>query len=64
MSKRKQPAAERRRPHVEINLLAEDDDRGGGHISTRRGCSLPFFGGVLGAWLLPLGLLLLRGVLT
>ena len=64
MSKRKQPVTERRRPHVEINLLAEDDEQGGGHIRTRRGCSLPFFGGVLGAWLVPLGLLLLHGIFT
>ena len=63
MSKRKQAPTERRRAHIEINLLADDED-GGGPSRARRGCSLPFFGGVLGAWLLTLGLLLLHGVLT
>jgi hypothetical protein len=38
---------ERRKPHVEVNLLAENE---GGRVinKARRGCTLPFFGtGVL-----------------
>jgi hypothetical protein len=37
---------ERRREHVEVNLLAEHEERGG-HAKARRGCTLPFFGGLL-----------------
>jgi hypothetical protein len=47
LSRRKQAArVERRREHVEVNLLAEHEERGG-HVKARRGCSVPFLGGVL-----------------
>ncbi len=44
MKRRGQPAREeRRRPQVEVNLLAESE--GGKAITkTRRGCSIPFLG--------------------
>jgi len=50
MSKRKRgPKDDRRRPAVEINLLAEDEGTGV-FVRARRGCSLPFIGGgVMGA---------------
>ncbi len=50
MSKRKRgPKDDRRRPAVEINLLAEDEGTGV-FVRARRGCSLPFIGGgVIGA---------------
>jgi hypothetical protein len=40
-----QAREERRKPQVEVNLLAENE--GGGRVisKTRRGCTLPFFGG-------------------
>ena len=47
MSKRKDASRdERRRAQVEVNLLAETE---GGRVitKTRRGCSLPFLGGLL-----------------
>lgn len=45
MSKRKQfPGDERRKEHVEVNLLAESDERGP-LAKARRGCTLPFLGG-------------------
>ncbi len=48
MSKRKQQREERRREHVEINLLAEDQERDGGAFArARRGCAIPFLGGSL-----------------
>jgi len=50
MSKRKRgPKDDRRRPALEINLLAEDEGTGV-FVRARRGCSLPFIGGgVMGA---------------
>jgi hypothetical protein len=53
MSKRKRgPKDDRRRPAVEVNLLAEDDGTGV-FVRARRGCSLPFIGGgVIAALLL------------
>ena len=50
MSKRKRgPKDDRRRPAIEINLLAEDEGTGA-FVRARRGCSLPFIGGgVIGA---------------
>jgi hypothetical protein len=53
MSKRKRgPKDDRRRPALEINLLAENEGAGV-FVRARRGCSLPFIGGgVLGAVLL------------
>ena len=40
-----QTREERRKPQVEVNLLAENE--GGGRVisKTGRGCTLPFFGG-------------------
>jgi hypothetical protein len=47
LRKRKRaPSEERRRDQVEINLLAESQDRGG-LAKARRGCTLPFLGGSL-----------------
>jgi len=47
MSKRKRgPKDDRRRPAIEINLLAEDEGTGV-FVRARRGCSLPFIGGGL-----------------
>jgi hypothetical protein len=47
MKKRKQgPREERRRQSVEINLLLEKDDHKA-QAQVRRGCTLPFLGGVL-----------------
>ena len=47
MSKRKKaPNEERRRDQVEVNLLADSQDRGG-LAKARRGCTLPFLGGSL-----------------
>ena len=53
MSKRKRgPKDDRRRPAIEINLLAEDEGESA-FVRARRGCSLPFIGGgVFGALLL------------
>ena len=50
MSKRKRgPKDDRRRPSIEMNLLAEDEGTGV-FVRARRGCSLPFIGGgVIGA---------------
>ena len=44
--RRKGPRQERRREQVEINLLSEKDE-GGDRAKARRGCSLPFLGGLL-----------------
>jgi len=46
MSKRKKQQPERRRAQIEINLLADEEEKGGLPLA-RRGCSLPFLGGVL-----------------
>lgn len=47
MSKRKQfSGAERRKEHVEVNLMAGGEERGP-LSKARRGCSLPFLGGSL-----------------
>jgi len=47
MSKRKRgPKDDRRRPALEMNLLAEDEGTGV-FVRARRGCSLPFIGGGL-----------------
>lgn len=47
MSKRKKaPNEERRRDQVEVNLLADSQNRGG-LAKARRGCTLPFLGGSL-----------------
>jgi hypothetical protein len=46
LRKRKQPREERRRQTVEINLL-DTNEEGGVLVRARRGCSLPFFGGLL-----------------
>lgn len=47
MSKRKKaPNEERRRDQLEVNLLADSQDRGG-LAKARRGCTLPFLGGSL-----------------
>ena len=47
MSKRKARTREdRRRPAIEINLLSEQQERGA-FVRARRGCSLPFLGGLL-----------------
>lgn len=55
MSKRKQfPGEERRKEHVEVNLLA-GTDQPGPLTKARRGCALPFFGG--SALFMALGLL-------
>ena len=53
MSKRKRgPKDDRRRPAIEVNLLAEHEGEGA-FLRARRGCSLPFIGGgVIGALLL------------
>jgi len=49
MSKRKRgPKDDRRRPTVELNLLAEHEGEGA-FVRARRGCSLPFIGGGIGA---------------
>jgi|GEM_PF-2446726 hypothetical protein len=40
--RRSEPRVERRKAQVEINLLADVETTG----RRRRGCSLPFFGGV------------------
>ncbi len=54
MSKRKRgPKDDRRRPVIEINLLAEDEGESV-FVRARRGCSLPFIGGgIVCALLLP-----------
>jgi len=44
--RKKPPREERRREHVEVNLLAESEQKGG-RAKARRGCSLPFLGGLL-----------------
>jgi hypothetical protein len=47
VSKRKRaPREERRREHVEVNLLGQNEDRGP-LARARRGCTLPFLGGGL-----------------
>jgi hypothetical protein len=47
LSKRKKaPSEERRREQVEVNLLADAQERGG-LAKARRGCTLPFLGGSL-----------------
>lgn len=47
MKRRKiRPREERRREHVEVNLLAESEESGA-LARARRGCSLPFLGGTL-----------------
>jgi hypothetical protein len=47
LSKRKKaPNEERRRDQLEVNLLADSQDRGG-LAKARRGCTLPFLGGSL-----------------
>lgn len=48
LSKRKKggPREERRRQAVEINLLVEKDDQKA-VVKVRRGCALPFLGGLL-----------------
>jgi hypothetical protein len=47
LSKRKQfSGAERRKEHVELNLMAESEARGP-LAKARRGCALPFLGGSL-----------------
>jgi len=52
MKRKRAPKDDRRRPAVEMNLLAEDGGTGV-FRRARRGCSLPFVGGgVLGAVLL------------
>jgi len=52
MKRKRAPRDDRRRPAVEVNLLAEDEGTGVFHRA-RRGCSLPFIGGVvMGAVLL------------
>ena len=52
MKRKRAPKDDRRRPAVEMNLLAEDEGTGVFHRA-RRGCSLPFIGGgVIGAVLL------------
>jgi hypothetical protein len=52
MKRKRGPKDDRRRPAVEMNLLAEDDGAGA-FVRARRGCSLPFIGGgVIGAVLL------------
>ncbi len=43
--RRNQPREERRTAQVEINLLAENEG-GSGLSKTRRGCTLPFLGGM------------------
>jgi len=43
--RRNQPREERRTAQVELNLLAENEG-GSGISKTRRGCTLPFLGGV------------------
>lgn len=54
MSKRKQfPGEERRKEHVEVNLLAESEERGP-LAKARRGCTLPFL--ALSALFMALGL--------
>lgn len=40
------PREERRREHVELNLLAQSEEPGA-LARARRGCSLPFLGGSL-----------------
>lgn len=45
MSKRKQVRDERRREHVEVNLM-QNEERGP-LATARRGCTLPFLGGSL-----------------
>jgi hypothetical protein len=47
VSKRKRaPREERRREHVEVNLLGQNQERGT-LAKARRGCTLPFLGGSL-----------------
>jgi hypothetical protein len=43
--RRNQPREERRTAQVELNLMAENEG-GSGINKTRRGCALPFLGGV------------------
>lgn len=43
---KRQPREERRRDHVEINLLDESESRPS-LARARRGCGLPFLGGAL-----------------
>jgi hypothetical protein len=58
MSKRKQaPKDDRRRPGVEINLLAEHEESRI-LVRARRGCSLPFIGGLLTALAMLVALLI------
>jgi hypothetical protein len=53
MSTRKRgPKDDRRRPAIELNLLAENEGTGV-FVRARRGCSLPFIGGgVIGTLLI------------
>ncbi len=46
MRRKKAPREERRREHVELNLLAQNEERGS-RARARRGCSIPFLGGSL-----------------
>jgi hypothetical protein len=44
--RKKGPREERRREHVELNLLAPNEERGP-LSKARRGCAIPFLGGIL-----------------
>jgi hypothetical protein len=55
MKRKRAPRDDRRRPAVEMNLLAEDEGTGA-FRRARRGCSLPFIGGGVIAALLLLAL--------
>lgn len=46
MRRKKAPREERRREHVELNLLAPNEERGS-RARARPGCTLPFLGGSL-----------------
>ena len=45
LKRRQQPREERRRPQVEVNLLAENEPGGRVISKSRRGCTIPFLGG-------------------
>lgn len=46
MKRKQAPREERRREQVEVNLLTQNQERGN-LTKARRGCTLPFFGGIL-----------------
>jgi hypothetical protein len=56
-----QAREERRKAQVEVNLLAENESGGRVISKTRRGCTLPFFGGT-GLFLIVLEAALRAGV--